>query len=78
MKFVFKLNFTFDGHDVNEEQFEKINIESEVIKILLHRDVSTAHQGGKILPTIAEVASKFSLRLRPWLVYILFIRMHKE
>ena len=35
MKFVFKLNFTFDGHDVNEEQFEKINIESEVIKILL-------------------------------------------
>ena len=34
MKFVVKLNFTFDGYDVNEEQFE-INIESEVIKILL-------------------------------------------
>ena len=45
MKFVVKLNFTFDGHDVNEEQFE-INIESEVIKTFITtelQEIGTNH-----------------------------------
>ena len=45
MKFVVKLNFTFDGYDVNEEQFE-INFESEVIKTFITtelQEIGTNH-----------------------------------